>query len=314
MPFTSQKKSGRQRLAHSPKRKKTMAYRIQVKGQVSAKPGLEPLPSGKLPPTEDIICLMKNRAALSDGAGGTGVYAHLWAQQLTQQLPAQPFTDSAALWQYVQQQEEPFLQVAEPLAATHAPSQYKLWKEGSAASLVALWWKRQYGRMVAEWVTYGDSALMIYEPHKHRLYIQPYLQAPESFLRNPHLLNWNAEGLPAVAFCRSLRPVPLHGKIVLMASDALAQHLYWLYLNTTPEGCQQLDAMLVRYPEAAPTVHALREFARQRRFIVHLMQLQKSLDSPKAFADFCSQLHDQQLLRKDDYALVWLQAHINKNH
>ena len=281
--------------------------RIFVKGQVSPKPHRELLPSGRLSPTEDVICLFPRRAALSDGAGGTGVYAHLWAQQLAHTLPEHPFTDNEALWQYVQRQEAPFLQKVEPLAATHAPTNYKLWIEGSSATLAALWWRPLSGRMVAEWVSYGDSAVMIYEPRLRRLHLQPYLRPPDQFLRNPHLLNWNGTGLPPSAFCRSEKPLPLDGKIVWLASDALAQHLYWLYLSTTHWGEARLSSLLPRYPEAAPLVAALLTYSKHHRFDQHLAQLKIALQSPETFQRFCHQLHQQELLRRDDYALVWVE-------
>ncbi len=277
-----------------------------LKGQVSPKPESEPLPSGRMRPTEDVISINNNWAALSDGAGGTGVYTDIWAKLLTCCLPECPFADIEALWQYVQQQGGAFLQEVGPLVATNPIVEYKLWREGSAASLAAIWWKYEGGQMMVEWLSYGDSAVMIYQPHLQKLQIQTYLQSPDQFLRNPHLLNWKAQGLSANAFCRSEKPLSFRGRIFWLASDALAQHLYWFYLSHNPKGRKQLDSLLQNYPEAYPLIDRLCKYAKVKSFEEHIAQMKKALRDPKTFQEFCYQLHEKKLLRRDDYALIWL--------
>ena len=163
-------------------------------------------------------------AAISDGAGGAGLFCGPWAETLVTRLPKSPLAGLKALNQWMDGFCLTFrAEYAERSKATPARHS-KFIREGSFATLVAGWLTYRQGRVMLRWLGYGDSQMMVFD----RTGRQPVLAASypttlSALDRAPFLLNW--KDMP--------REASLHGgemalpdrATVVLASDGIGQYL-----------------------------------------------------------------------------------------
>ena len=105
---------------------------------------------------EDAAIAKKEAIAVSDGAGGGGVFADLWSKYLVEHLPDKPIKNYKAFDKWIDGIWEPFYNDCEEKAkAEGGMFLNKFYDEGSFATLVAVWKNGQ-------WVSYGDSVAFCY--------------------------------------------------------------------------------------------------------------------------------------------------------
>ena len=253
------------------------------------------------PLCEDASCLRPGHLlAVSDGAGGGGLYADLWAQYLIQHLPTQKgFADADALDCWLGAIWEAFYNDCE-LRAKKSGSFYlnKFYDEGSFATLAALW---RVSARSYYWVAYGDSVAFHYSRRLGRL--THSFGRLQDFALPPYLINCKDE----------LRREGFHsgyfftepGDYVFVTSDALAQYIVMMSLLTHrgehhEEISQLLGAGLrqsnyLRHALELPTPHLWSEVLRP---------LLLSATTPRHFARYIDTLLRQGILAPDDYSIV----------
>ena len=107
-------------------------------------------------PNEDAAIARENVIAVSDGAGGGGVFADLWSKYLVEHLPERPIKCYQAFDKWIDSIWEPFYNDCEKKAQKEGGMLLnKFYDEGSFATLVAVW-------KTGEWISYGDSVAFCY--------------------------------------------------------------------------------------------------------------------------------------------------------
>ena len=105
---------------------------------------------------EDAAIARKEVIAVSDGAGGGGLFAERWSQYLVDHLPDKPIKNYKAFDKWIDGIWEPFYNDCEKEAQKIGGLLLnKFYDEGSFATLVAVWEK-------GLWISYGDSVAFCY--------------------------------------------------------------------------------------------------------------------------------------------------------
>ena len=100
---------------------------------------------------EDAAIARKEVIAVSDGAGGGGLFAERWSQYLVDHLPDKPIKNYKAFDKWIEGIWEPFYNDCEKEAQKIGGLLLnKFYDEGSFATLVAVWKNGM-------WISYGDS-------------------------------------------------------------------------------------------------------------------------------------------------------------
>jgi hypothetical protein len=163
--------------------------------------------------------------AVSDGAGGGGVFADLWSKYLVEHLPEEPIKDYASFDSWIDGIWETFYNDCEALAKQEGGMLLnKFYDEGSFATLVAVWKNGQ-------WISYGDSVAFCYNRKTHEL--QHSFGRLVDFNDPPYLVNCkdplNEKGFKTGIF-------ELNDDCVVFAtSDALAHYILMMYEVTHRE-------------------------------------------------------------------------------
>ena len=168
---------------------------------------------------EDAAQCTEKWIAVSDGAGGGGVFADKWSRYLVEHLPDLPITDYQAFDGWIDGIWEPFYNDCEKTAEAEGGMLLnKFYDEGSFATLVAVWKEGQ-------WMSYGDSVAFCYDRKTGRL--QHTFGRIVDFNKPPYLVNCkdptDENGFKSGAFETD------DESIVFAASDALAHYILMMY-------------------------------------------------------------------------------------
>ncbi len=170
-------------------------------------------------PNEDAVIAKETLIAVSDGAGGGGVFADLWSKYLVEHLPDKPIKTFNAFDKWIDGIWEPFYNDCEEKAKKEGGMLLnKFYDEGSFATLVAVW-------KDGHWINYGDSVAFCY--HSNTGILDHSFTKLADFNNPPYLVN-----------CKDplIRKGFRHGKfdidddcLLFAASDALAHYILMMY-------------------------------------------------------------------------------------
>ncbi len=168
-------------------------------------------------------------AAVSDGAGASGLFCGAWAEELVGRLPAAPLSSIDDLNRWLDGFCLKFRQTTLAQCKSDPPKHSKFVREGSFATLSACWLSADDSGVTAHWLGYGDSPLLVFD----RTGNEPELVLAHpvslaAFDRDPHLLNWMA--VPeAQRLSAGKLLLPARATVVL-ASDGIGQYVMLRHL------------------------------------------------------------------------------------
>ena len=168
---------------------------------------------------EDAAIATESVIAVSDGAGGGGVFAERWSQYLVNHVPEKPIKDYKAFDKWIDGIWEPFYNSCEEEAKKIGGLFLnKFYDEGSFATLVAVWKN-------GAWISYGDSVAFCYNRKTKNL--QHSFTRLVDFNNPPYLINCK-DPLDEKGF-RTGNFVVDDDCMVFAASDTLAHYILMMY-------------------------------------------------------------------------------------
>lgn len=171
---------------------------------------------------EDAAMATENRIAVSDGAGGGGLYADLWSAYLLKNLPVEPITDFGQFDAWLDGIWEAFYNDCEEKAGQEGGMTLtKFYSEGSFATLAAVW--KLDG--CCQWMAYGDSVAFHYNT---RTKVLEYSFTRLSDFNNPPYLVNCKDPLQEEGFRHGVFRTD-NDSIVFCATDALAHYILMTY-------------------------------------------------------------------------------------
>lgn len=168
---------------------------------------------------EDAATATERRIAVSDGAGGGGIFAEMWSKYLVDKLPDEAITDYKTFDAWIDGIWEQFYNVYEEIAKEEGGLFLnKFYDEGSFATLVAVW---KDGR----WISYGDSVAFCYDRKTGEL--QHTFGHIVDFNNPPYLINCKDPSDEKGFKCGKFEIN--ENSMVFAASDALAHYILMMY-------------------------------------------------------------------------------------
>ena len=168
---------------------------------------------------EDAAIAREDLIAVSDGAGGGGVFADCWSKYLVERLPDEPIECFEAFDTWIDGIWESFYNEYEVNAkAIGGMFLNKFYDEGSFATLVAVW-RNGY------WISYGDSVAFCYNRKSKEM--QHSFTRLASFNNPPYLINCK-DPLDEKGFTCGKFDID-EDCVVFVASDTLAHYIMMMY-------------------------------------------------------------------------------------
>lgn len=243
---------------------------------------------------EDAAIAKKEVIAVSDGAGGGGVFADLWSKYLVEHLPEKPIKNYKAFDKWIDGIWEPFYNECEEKAkAEGGMFLNKFYDEGSFATLVAVWKNGQ-------WVSYGDSVAFCYNRKTKEL--QYSFTRLADFNNPPYLINCK-DPLDDNGF-RSGKFKIDKDYIVFAASDTLAHYILMMYKvaysEKYAEELQEAINTQTKNSNYIKTATGLKEVDFEKNVITKL----SNCTNEENFKRHIQSLKRKGLIGHDDYSLV----------
>lgn len=179
-----------------------------------------------------------DKIAVSDGAGGAGIYCKAWANHLVKNQVDKPFDSKINAEEWFLSISESFYK--ENIEAINKMDPFileKFIKEGSYATLFFAWWDKQTN--ILHYTGVGDTTVIIFRKEKE-IY-NPILITPineqNSLEDFPKLLNWN-KGLN---YDLSPLQVPLiENDIMIICTDSITRWIIYQLIILVPTKMQVL--------------------------------------------------------------------------
>ena len=214
-----------------------------IKKQSVVKPENDVFANGVERMNEDAIIEHSYGVALSDGAGGCGLFAAQWAKVLVEHMPCKPLISVKQMSEWITGFWEPFYEKHLLIAQSDPFLLNKYENEGSLATYSALWIDKELNKI--SYTTYGDSMVLIYDKISGELSVQNYFNDFSVCNKAPYLLNWKDEVIAPNSFVHEPWIDAEPNKVYMLASDALAQMIYAYYLVSVPKGKKMLQTEIL---------------------------------------------------------------------
>jgi hypothetical protein len=245
---------------------------------------------------EDAAKATEKWIAVSDGAGGGGVFADLWSKYLVDHLPDEPVMDYQTFDAWIDGIWEPFYNECEEIAKREGGMLLnKFYDEGSFATLVAVW-------KDGHWMSYGDSVAFCYDKKSGKL--QHTFGRIIDFNNPPYLINCK-DPSDERGF-RSGRFDINDDSIVFAASDAFAHYILMMYELTHKNGYvkelqEAIDAQ-TKNSNLIKTAMRLRKVD----FAKDVIQKLQNCNYPQQMKAHIERLRRLGFIALDDYSLAIL--------
>lgn len=248
---------------------------------------------------EDAVLALDNIIAVSDGAGGGGLFAERWSAYLLKHLPINPISGSDALDKWIDNIWEPFYNQCEADAKQLGEMTLnKFYDEGSFATLVAVW---KFSDSECQWIGFGDSIAFHYN---YRTKLLEYsFGSIADFDKPPYLINCK-ETLLKEGFRSGIFHTD-SDSIVFVASDALAHYVMMMYEVANIERFkQELDAAELKYSKNSYYIkmaRAIREVKFEKDVI---NKITHTIGHSTNFRRHINSLIRKGLIAYDDYSIA----------
>lgn len=243
---------------------------------------------------EDAAIAKENVIAVSDGAGGGGVFAERWSDYLVNHLSDKPIKSYKAFDKWIDSIWEPFYNECEEEAKKIGGLFLnKFYDEGSFATLVAVWKN-------GVWISYGDSVAFCYNKKTGEL--QHSFTRLANFNNPPYLINCK-DPLDEKGF-RSGKFKVDNNCIVFATSDTLAHYILMMYEVAHRDwyGEELIEAIDAQTKNSNFVKAAMR--LRKIDFAKDVIQKLENCKYPKLLKSHIERLKRWGFIGHDDYSLV----------
>lgn len=248
---------------------------------------------------EDAAIARENIIAVSDGAGGGGLFAERWSAYLLNHLPATPICSADKLDAWIGDIWEAYYnQCEEDAKQLGGLSLDKFYDEGSFATLVAVW---RLSNSEYLWMGFGDSVAFHYNYRTKQL--EHSFGFISDFDKAPYLINCKDELLKE-GFHKGTFSTD-SDSIIFVTSDALAHYVMMMY------EVANIDRFKQELYDAESTYSKNSNFIRVAKAIKVvefekdvINKLVNSIGHPTNFRRHIQSLIRKGLIAYDDYSLA----------
>ena len=243
---------------------------------------------------EDAAIAKENLIAVSDGAGGGGVFADCWSRYLVEHVPDKPIKSFKAFDKWIDGIWESFYNEYEEKAKSVGGMLLnKFYDEGSFATLVVVW-------KGGQWISYGDSVAFCY--NKITGVLQHSFTQLSDFNNPPYLINCK-DPLDEKGF-RTGRFIVDDNCIAFAASDTLAHYMLMMYEVAHRDwyGEELIEAIDAQTKNSNYIKAVMR--LRKIDFAKDVIQKLENCKYPKQLKSHIERLKRWGFIGHDDYSLV----------
>lgn len=250
---------------------------------------------------EDAVRAEDALIAVSDGAGGGGIYADKWSKFLLKNLPKEPFGFFKSLDDWIGSIWESFYKEYESIAKEQGGLLLnKFYDEGSLATLVAIW---RTSPNEYQWITYGDSVAFHYNKRTHIL--EYSIDNLVEFNNPPYLINYINE-LQEKGYHQGVFHTD-DDSIVFVASDTLSHYILMMYQveDRQKKFQESLETAIKVHSKNSQLINNVLFSGKKICFDCEIETIMKEAKCENNFKQYLKGLKEQYLIGHDDYSFAF---------
>ena len=248
---------------------------------------------------EDAVLERENLIAVSDGAGGGGLFAEQWSAYLLSHLPTTPICSADELDAWIGDIWESYYDQCEKNAKLLGEMYLdKFYNEGSFATLVAVW---KQSESEYQWMSFGDSVAFHYNYRTKQL--EHSFGELADFNKPPFLINCKDELLKD-----GFRKGVFHtdaDSIVFVTSDALAHYIMMMYeianIDTFKQELETAESQYSKNSNYIQLAKTIKEVNFENDVIDKFIH---TMGHPTNFRRHLQSLSRKGLIAYDDYSIA----------
>lgn len=251
-------------------------------------------------PNEDSFFVSENCAAVSDGAGGCGLYSNEWSEYLIDHLPKEnPILSFEHFDKWIDNIWEEFYDAHESKAKQgDGILLNKFYNEASCATIAAAWIT---ANNKCNWLAYGDTVVFHYN---YKTNILEHSFTTLSAFSNPPMLVSCKEPLERDGFMQGVFNYD-DASSIFIASDALAHYILMMYeLSNKIDFNDDLNSIKDSFSSNANLIQIAE--LQICNFASDVVEKLRIIDNQNDFEEMIKTLYMSGVIDIDDYTLVFL--------
>lgn len=254
-------------------------------------------------PNEDSFHCGKNFIAISDGAGGCGLFARQWSRYLVEHIPEEPIKSYECFDKWVDSIWEPFYKKYEKEAKEHdGIFLSKFYSEGACAT-IAVVWKTEENKY--EWISYGDSVIFHYNKKTQKL--EHSFTCLKDFMNPPFLISCkdplSKDGFRQGTFETDDRSV------VFACSDTLAHFVLMMFMATNYTDYKKELDDIINLKNHNSSYVAVAKALYEKNIDRIISLLETAVESDVEFENIVKKWYSMGLIDVDDYTLAFIKKY-----
>jgi len=243
----------------------------------------------------------KGICVIADGTKNKGVLSYKWAQYLCDQSPLEPIRTQKGFQFFLDDIWERFYDTNHK-KIKDSFLQHQFEKQGSFSTYTACWLNNKNNKTYYQWLSYGNSTILLYNTKKDELFVPQYKDSVLGFLKNKGLVNWKEDDLKEKYLLFGEKKEFDKDLKIVLATDAMAEHLVLSYLILKAKDEQywkDLQKMMQSDTKLSELIYQNRGAFSYRTFNEVLDKWQEVVQN-KTLLDYISTLQSKGQLAKDD--------------
>lgn len=254
--------------------------------------------------------------AITDGAGGSGVFSKEWSRYLSEKIPKIPseFAYSKSIEWFNIISKGFYEDIIANQDLSDLILQRKVFKEGSYSTLTVCWIDKHSNEIF--YSSTGDSCILYFEKENNTYYLKAIssLNKQEEIDEAPSLLNWNIEITQQLPF----DSLEIENEFrLILASDSLSKWILlnvaifdFSILNETHFNLSFLNSLnSEKYQARKSNMKLGSNFQNLNELFEYLKSISKNND---VFKHSMTSLYQNCEIEIDDYSLIYVEGYVSK--
>ena len=242
--------------------------------------------------------------AVSDSKPSKGIYCKEWAEHLCRQTSLSPLSSIKGFQLFLDHNWESFYE--DTISNISDSFTLKSFEDkGSFATYTACWLRQEDKKIYYQWLSYGNSAVLVYNKKNDELFVPEYGNSLLGFLDNKGLVNWKDEKLEEKYLTVGEEQRLNEDTVLILATDAMAEHLVLSYLiikSKEDEYWEKLKLMMQSEQKLSGLIFNNRDAYGFESFQEVLDKWQYELEN-NTIESYVAQLQKEERLAKDDITI-----------
>jgi hypothetical protein len=242
--------------------------------------------------------------SISDGKRNKGIVSNKWAEHICNTTPLTPIKTEKGLNLFMSHIWDDFYEEqVGGISDNFVKTVFE--KQGSFATFAACWFQQKKNKTIYQWLSYGNSAVLVYNPKEDELFVPQYDDSLVGFLKNKGLLNWKDESVRGKYLLSGASQEFNEDSQLILATAPMAEYLAisYLIIKSKEDSYWELLSSLMTSDKALSDIIYKNRGAYSYNSFAELLEAWDTEIANKSVDSFVENLREEGMIAKGDLTL-----------